>query len=113
MLRRAVRPGRGGHDDWMLENTVMPNITSAKKRVRQTVKRTARNRARKEKLKKAVRSFRAAVATGEGEAIQKALPQVTRIIDKMGTKGLLPKNAVNRRKSRAAKAANKALAAKA
>lgn len=85
----------------------MPNIKSAKKRMRQSIKRTARNRVRKEKLKKAVRAFRGALAVGEGNVVGEELKKVSRAIDKAKVKGILHKNTANRRKSRLAKAANR------
>jgi len=93
----------------------MPNIKSAAKRMRQNVKRTARNRVRKEKLKKALKTFKAAVRkadapgadSGAAKAVADGLKVVTKAIDRAGTKGTLHKNAVNRRKSRLAKAANR------
>lgn len=91
----------------------MPNIKSAKKRMRQSIKRTARNRVRKEKLKKAVKSYRSAVAAGESGAVAEELKKVTKAIDKAKVKGILHKNTANRRKSRLAKAANRLAAAKA
>lgn len=89
----------------------MPNIKSAKKRMRQTIKRTARNRIRKEKLKKAIKSFRAVLAEGKPEAAVEGVKTVTRAIDKATVKGILHKNTANRRKSRLARAANRAAAA--
>lgn len=91
----------------------MPNIKSAKKRMRQSVKRTARNRVRKEKLKKAVKSYRTVLATGEAKAIGEELAKVTKAIDKAQVKGVLHKNTASRRKSRLARAANRLAAAKA
>ena len=91
----------------------MPNIKSAKKRMRQTIKRTARNRVRKEKLKKAVKAYRGALAVGEAQVVTEELAKVTRAIDKATVKGILHKNTANRRKSRLALAANRAAAAKA
>ena len=91
----------------------MPNIKSAKKRMRQTVKRTARNRVRKEKLRKAVKSFRAALGKGDGAVIGEELKKATRAIDKAGVKGILHKNTVNRRKSRLARMVTRMAAAKA
>lgn len=91
----------------------MPNIKSAKKRMRQTLKRTARNRVRKEKLKKAVKAYRGALATGEQTVIADELKKVTKAIDKAKVKGILHKNTASRRKSRLAKAANRLQAAKA
>ncbi len=91
----------------------MPNIKSAKKRMRQTVKRTARNRVRKEKLKKAVKAYKNVLATGEAQAIGEELKKVTKAIDKAKVKGILHRNTASRRKSRLAKAANRLAAAKA
>ncbi len=91
----------------------MPNIKSAKKRMRQSIKRTARNRVRKEKLKKAVKSFKGALAAGEAQAVGEELKKVTRAIDKAKVKGILHKNTASRRKSRLAKAANRVAASKA
>ena len=95
----------------------MPNIKSAAKRMRQTVKRTARNRVRKEKLKKALKTFKAAVRKADApganpevaRAVADGLKVVTKAVDKAGTKGTLHRNAVNRRKSRLAKAANRVI----
>ncbi len=91
----------------------MPNIKSAKKRMRQSIKRTARNRVRKEKLKKAVKAYRAVLASGEAEKFAPAVAAVSKAIDKAKVKGILHKNTANRRKSRLAKAANRLAAAKA
>lgn len=91
----------------------MPNIKSAKKRMRQSIKRTARNRVRKEKLKRAVKSFKTALATGEAQTVGEELKKVTKAIDKAKVKGILHKNTASRRKSRLAKAANRLAAAKA
>lgn len=93
----------------------MPRIKSAKKRMRQSVKRTARNRIRKEKLKKAVKVYKAALVANPTDAagVKEQLAKVTRAVDKAGVKGILHKNTVNRRKSRLAKAANRAAKAKA
>ncbi|MDR3077945.1 MAG: 30S ribosomal protein S20 [Planctomycetota bacterium] len=89
----------------------MPNIESAKKRMRQSVKRTARNRVRKEKLKKAVRGFRTVLAGGDAAALGDGLKKVSAAIDKAKVKGILHKNTASRRISRLAKAANRAAAA--
>lgn len=91
----------------------MPNIKSAKKRMRQSVKRTARNRVRKEKLKKALRSYRGALAAGDASVAAQELVKATRAVDKAGVKGILHKNTVNRKKSRLARAANRMAKAKA
>ena len=89
----------------------MPRIKSAKKRMRQSIKRTARNRVRKEKLKKAVKAYRGVLATGDKAVLGEELKKVTRAIDKAKVKGILHKNTASRRKSRLARAANRAAAA--
>lgn len=91
----------------------MPNIKSAKKRMRQSVKRTARNRVRKEKLKKSVKAFRTAVTKGDAAVATTELTNAVRAVDKAGVKGILHKNTVNRRKSRMAKMVNRLAGAKA
>ena len=83
----------------------MPNIASAKKRVRQDLKRTARNRVRKERLKKAMRAFDTAVAGGDAAVVKEELRKITKAIDKAGDKGILHSNAVNRQKAQVAKKA--------
>lgn len=91
----------------------MPQIKSAEKRAKQTAKRTARNRAHKERLKKAVKSFRSTMKNPGDDATAataQAVAGVQKALDKAGVKGIIHKNAVNRRKSRAAIAANKILA---
>ena len=90
----------------------MPNIKSAKKRVRQIVKRTARNRVRKEKLKKAVKAYRSILAAGDPAAAGEGLKKVSAAIDKAKVKGVIHKNAASRRISRLARAANRLAAAK-
>lgn len=84
----------------------MPQIKSAKKRAKQTLRRTAKNRAHKERLKKAVKAFKAGLRNPE-VANDTALNAMQKAFDKAAVKGVLHKNAVNRRKSRAARAVNK------
>lgn len=88
----------------------MPNIKSAKKRVRQTLKRTLRNRVRRERLRKALKTFRKTLEAGDTVQTADALKKVSKAVDKAGKKGILHKNAVNRKKSRLAKAAARAAA---
>ncbi len=91
----------------------MPIIASAKKRMRQTKKRTLRNRVRKERLKKAIRKFNDAVKSNDSASVANELRAVSKAVDKAGVKGILHKNAVNRKKSRLAKAASRAAASSA
>lgn len=86
----------------------MPNSAAAKKRVRQAAKRTMRNRARKESLKKAIRVFDVVLKSGDKTAIGEGLKEITKAVDKAGDKGILHRNAVSRRKSRFARLAQAA-----
>ena len=80
----------------------MPNIKSAIKRVRQTDKRTARNRVRKERLKQTLKAFNRAIEAGDGAKAQDLFKKASNLVDKAGNKGIMHKNAVNRKKSQLA-----------
>lgn len=85
----------------------MPNIKSAIKRVAQDEKRTARNRVRKERLKKAIKSFTVTLSSKDAAAIDAAFKKALNAVDKAGDKGLLHRNNVNRKKSWLARQLNK------
>lgn len=91
----------------------MANTKSAKKDLRRTAKRRQRNIQVKSALKTYVKKVRVSAATGDAEATAVALVSAVKALDKAAQKGTIHKNAAARRKSRAAKAANKVLAAKA
>ena len=84
----------------------MAHSLSAKKRVRQTLKRNARNRARKEVLKNEVKAFTAAITVGDAKKAETELRKVTSRMDKIATKGTIHKNAAARRRSRLTKRLN-------
>lgn len=91
----------------------MAHSLSAKKRVRQNIKRRARNRARKELIKAQTKGFTAALATGDfGKAETELRKAVTRL-DKVAAKNTIHKNTAARRRSRLTKRLNAAKAAKA
>jgi small subunit ribosomal protein S20 len=85
---------------------------SAKKRIRQTVKRHAHNRARKEVLKDQTKSFLTALGKGDAKLAAGELNKTTVILDRMAAKHTIHKNTAARRRSRLTKRLN-ALAAKA
>ncbi|MBQ4332613.1 MAG: 30S ribosomal protein S20 [Clostridia bacterium] len=82
----------------------MPNIKSAKKRVKVIAVKTARNKANRSALKTEIKKANAAIATGENttEAVRAAQKK----IDQAVAKGLLHKNTAARKKSALAKKAN-------
>jgi len=76
---------------------------SAVKAHRQTLRRTAHNRALRARLRSALKTIRATIATGKGAEAKAALRDAFSIVDKMAGKGLIHDNAANRYKSRLAK----------
>src|SRR5438105_130427 len=88
----------------------MANKKSSKKDLRRTAKRTVRNTSAKSALKTYIKKVRVAATTGEAEATSTSLVKAVKALDKAAQRGLIHKNQAARRKSRIAKAANKALA---
>ena len=82
----------------------MPNIKSAKKRVKVIAVKTARNKANRSALKTEIKTANAAIAAGENK--EEALRAATKKIDQAVAKGLLHKNNAARKKSALAKKAN-------
>ncbi|MBQ9841799.1 MAG: 30S ribosomal protein S20 [Clostridia bacterium] len=82
----------------------MPNIKSAKKRVKVIAVKTARNKANRTALKTEIKKANEAIATGENtvEAVRAAQKK----IDQAVAKGLLHKNTAARKKSALAKKVN-------
>ena len=80
----------------------MATHKSAEKRIRQTAKRTAVNRARISRVRAFVKKVEVAIAGGDKEAAQTALriaqPELHRAI----TKGVMHRNTVSRKLSRLA-----------
>lgn len=84
---------------------MMPNIQSAKKRVKVTATKTAANKANRSALKTTVKKANVAIeanAANKDEAVRLAIKK----IDQAAAKGLLPKNTAARKKSALAKKAN-------
>ncbi|MFH0910492.1 MAG: 30S ribosomal protein S20 [Planctomycetota bacterium] len=85
----------------------MAHSRSAKKRIRQQRKHHLRNLVRKERVKKALRAFSATVQKGDAAAVEAGLRTAHRALDKAGTKGILHRKTVDRRKGRLARTAHK------
>ncbi len=84
----------------------MPNIKSAIKRVKTSEKRRLLNASQKSALRTSVKAVEVAVAGNDAPVAKEALLKATRKLDKAATKGLIHKNAANRKKSRLAKKLN-------
>ncbi|MCD1258480.1 30S ribosomal protein S20 [Paenibacillus athensensis] len=83
----------------------MPNIKSAIKRVKVSEKRRQRNASQKSALRTAVKAFETA-ASSNVESAKEALVYASKKLDQAASKGLIHKNAANRKKSRLAKKLN-------
>ncbi len=77
----------------------MANSKSAAKRARQTIKRTARNKAVRSKLKTDLKRFEQAMVSEDKELAEQRLKRAIITIDKAVTKGILHKNKAARTKS--------------
>ena len=82
----------------------MPNIKSAMKRVKVTEKKNLRNRMMKSAMRTSVKKFDAAVTAGQVDA--QLLSATSSAVDRAVSKGVMSKNAANRKKARMAKAMN-------
>jgi small subunit ribosomal protein S20 len=80
----------------------MPHHKSAEKRLRQTAKRTAINRARLSRVRTFVKKVESAIASGDKAAAQSALQVAQPELHRATTKGVLHKNTVARKLSRLA-----------
>ena len=80
----------------------MPNIKSAIKRVKVTEKKNLRNRINRSIFRTSMKKFNAVIESGDVAAAEKLLPITSGAIDRACVKGVMHKNAANRRKSRIA-----------
>ena len=91
----------------------MAHSLSAKKRIRQNLKRRARNRWRKGRIKTSEKDFLEAVHDGDLSKAEETYRAITKTLDQVADKGTIHKNAAARKKSRLAKRLNAMKAAKA
>ena len=84
----------------------MPNIKSAKKRVKIIEKKTAQNRATKKAYKEAVKAFEAAVKDNSKDK-EELYKKAVSLVDKAWSKGVLARNTASRKKASLAKMLNK------
>ncbi|BDQ27418.1 MULTISPECIES: 30S ribosomal protein S20 [Helicobacter] len=78
----------------------MANHKSAEKRIRQTIKRTERNRFYKTRIKNVVKAVREAIASHDVPKAQDALKVANKELHKFVSKGVLKKNTASRKVSR-------------
>ena len=78
----------------------MPNKASAKKRLRQTIKKTTENKNRKTRIKTFVKKVEQAVAQGNQDAANGVLRTAQSEVMRGVSKGVLHKNSASRKISR-------------
>ena len=84
----------------------MPNIKSAKKRVKIIEKKTLRNNMIKSGYKSAIKKFETALESGNIEEAKILFSEATKKIDQACSKGVIVKNTAARKKSNLAKKLN-------
>ena len=88
----------------------MPNIKSAKKRVKVIEKKTLRNNMIKSAYKTAIKKFEQAIEAGNMEEAKTLFSEAKKKIDQACTKGVIVKNTAARKKSSLSKKLNAAMA---
>ncbi len=78
----------------------MPNIQSAKKRVRQTARKTDVNRARRSRIRTFIKKVDLAIAAGDKSGAEAALKAAQPEIMRGVTRGVVHKNTASRKISR-------------
>lgn len=78
----------------------MANTDSARKRIRQTEKRTDRNRSRRSRVRTFMRKVEEAIAAGDHGAARTAFQAAQPEMQRAATKGVMHQNTVSRKLSR-------------
>ena len=84
----------------------MPNIKSAKKRVKVNETKALQNKMFKSRLRTAMKKYAAAVESGDKAAAQVAYKDAVKLIDRAVCRGAVHKNLAARKKSQFTKALN-------
>lgn len=85
----------------------MPITKSAKKALRQSLKRRFLNRQQKAKIKDLLKQAKILISQKKAEEAKKLLPQIYKVMDKAAKTGLIKKNTASRKKSRLTRAIQK------
>lgn len=85
----------------------MPNIKSAKKRVKTDALKREQNKSEKASMRTAIKKAKVEIKNGNKEAVDNNVKTALKKIDKAIASGLIHKNKAARDKSKLMKAANK------
>ena len=78
----------------------MANTRSAKKRIRQNVKRRMRNKYFRTRARTSIKTARQSIQSGDRDTAAQAVQQAISALDQAASKGIIHKNNAARRKSR-------------
>ncbi len=78
----------------------MANHKSSKKRAKQTITRTLRNKVQKTESRTVIKALRNAISTSSKEEAVALLPKLQSLLGTMASKGVIKKNNAARRTSR-------------
>ncbi|MBN2557040.1 MAG: 30S ribosomal protein S20 [Anaerolineales bacterium] len=78
----------------------MANTASAKKRIRQTVKRQARNQAVRSRYRGFIKNARIGLASGDASSAAEAVHVAVSELDRAASKGIIHRKNASRKKSR-------------
>ena len=84
----------------------MPNIKSAKKRVKVTETKTLQNKIFRTQMKTAMKKYEAAIEAGDAALAQETYKAAVKKIDMAVNRGIIHKNAAARKKSQFTKKLN-------
>ena len=84
----------------MHQEDILPNLPSAKKRMRQNVKRRERNLVFRTRTRSYIKRARIALDSGDTEAASEAIRDAVSQLDRAASKGVIHRNNASRRKSR-------------
>ena len=84
----------------------MPNIKSAKKRVKTTETKTLQNKIFRTQMKTDIKKYQAALAAGDNALAQETYKAAVKKIDQAAARGIIHKNAAAHKKSQFTKALN-------
>ena len=80
---------------------------SAKKALRQSLRRRNRNIQQRGKIKNLIKKVRGLISQKKAAEAKKSLPQIYKLLDKAAKTGLIKKNTAARKKARITKLINK------